>query len=125
MTSALMAEQELTLEMLRVLVGEDHEPVREILVQLLRSEFEVVGAVGDGQKLVEATVLLQPDVIVSDILMPIKDGFSARSELLARQIDVPFVFVTLLDPNVISPAPHNLSYVHKHNLTAELVESVR
>jgi len=92
---------------------------------LLRADFEVVGAVGDGQKLVEAAVLLQPDVIVSDIVMPIRNGFSARLEILARGIRVPFVFVTLLDACMISPVPDNLSYVHKFDLMAELIQSVR
>jgi DNA-binding NarL/FixJ family response regulator len=113
------------LERLRVLVSEDHEPVRGILVELLRADFEVVGAIGDGQKLVEAAVLLQPDVIVSDILMPIKNGFSARLEILARGIKAPFVFITLLDAGMISPFPDNLSYVHKSDLMAELTQSVR
>jgi DNA-binding NarL/FixJ family response regulator len=108
-----------------VVVGEDHEAVRGILMAILRSEFEVVGAVGDGQRLVEAAVLLQPDVIVSDILMPIKDGLSARAELLARGIEVPFVFVTLLDASMISPTPDNLSYVHKSDLAEELSRGVR
>ena len=52
------------MQRLRVLVAEDHESVRNILVELLRSEFEVVGAVIDGEQLVKAATLLQPDVIV-------------------------------------------------------------
>jgi len=113
------------LQRLRVLVAEDHESVRNILVELLRSEFEVVGAVADGAQLVKAATLLQPDVIVSDILMPGQDAFVARDELLSQGIKVPFVFITLMDTRVISPQPDNVSYVHKSDVTQELAKGVR
>jgi CheY-like chemotaxis protein len=113
------------LQRLRVLVADDHEPVREILVALLRSEFEIVAAVADGEELVKTSIRLRPDVIVSDILMPVQDGFNARNELLSRGINVPFVFITLLDARMVSPLPENLSYVHKSDVTAELADGVR
>jgi DNA-binding NarL/FixJ family response regulator len=55
---------------LRVLIAEDHEEVRKMIVSLLSTEFQVVGAVSDGHELVDAATLLNPDVIVSDIAMP-------------------------------------------------------
>jgi DNA-binding NarL/FixJ family response regulator len=113
------------LEKLRVLVAEDHESIRGILVGLLRPEFEIVAAVDDGANLVRATILFKPDVIVSDILMPVQDGLSARTELQSRGVEIPFVFVTLLDVRQISPVPATISYVHKSDVTAELVEGVR
>ena len=111
------------MERLRVLVGEDHPSMRGILVELLSSDFEVVDAVSDGEQLVEAAVLLRPDVIVSDIAMPGKDGWSARTELLNKGIEIPFVFVTLLDPQVLSPNP--VSYIHKLDISFELIHGVR
>ena len=113
------------MERLRVLVGEDHKSMRGILVELLSSDFEVVDSVGDGQQLVEAAVLLRRDLIVSDIAMPGKDGWSARTELLNKGIEIPFVFVTLLDPQIISPGPATLSYIHKSDVAVELIHGVR
>jgi len=113
------------LEKLRVLVAEDHDSVRGILVSLLQSEFEVVAAIGDGEKLVKAVGLLRPDVIVSDVLMPLKDGLAARAELLSMGIEVPFVFVTMMDPHLLSPLPETISYIHKSDLISELNDSVR
>jgi DNA-binding NarL/FixJ family response regulator len=112
------------LEKLRLLVAEDHDAVRGICVTLLQSEFEVVASVGDGEKLMKAAVHLLPDVIVSDILMPAKDGLSVRTELLARKIEIPFVFITLMDVGLVSPLPASVSYVHKSDLTAELIAGV-
>jgi DNA-binding NarL/FixJ family response regulator len=106
-----------------VLVAEDHESVRRILVALLQAEFDVVAAVGDGDELVKAALLFRPDVIVSDIVMPVQDGLSARKELFSRGVDVPFVFITL-DTDLISPDAH-ASCVHKADLTAELTDGVR
>ena len=113
------------MEKLRVLVAEDHDSVRGILVSLLQSEFEVVAAIGDGEKLVKAVGLLRPDVIVSDVLMPLKDGLAARAELLSMGIEVPFVFVTMMDPHLLSPLPETISYIHKSDLISELNDSVR
>jgi DNA-binding NarL/FixJ family response regulator len=107
-----------------VLVAEDHESVRRILVALLRSEFDVVAAVGDGSELAKAAMLYRPDIIVSDIVMPVMSGLAAREALLSRKVDIPFVFVTL-DAGLISPVSRTASYVHKADLTSELVQAVR
>ena len=117
--------QEPAVPRLRVLVAEDHDAVRDVLVSQLRPDFEVVAAVGDGEELVMVTALLQPDVIVCDILMPVKDGYSARKELRSRGINVPFVFVTLMDPLYISRLTEPASYVHKSDLALELNDGVR
>ena len=107
-----------------MLVSEDHESVRRFLEVLLRSQFDVVAAVGNGEELVKSAVLFQPDLIVSDIVMPLMDGLSARKELLSRRIDIPFVFITL-DTSLVFPDPHLISYVHKLDLSTELIQAVR
>jgi CheY-like chemotaxis protein len=114
-----------TFQRLRVLVAEDHDAVRGILVAQLSPNFEVVAAVADGEQLVMATEFLRPDVIISDILMPVKDGYSARKELLSRGIDVPFVFVTLMDVLHTSRVAQTVSYLHKSDIAAELTDGVR
>lgn len=108
---------------LRVLIAEDHESVRGVLVALLNSDFEVVAAVGDGVDLVKAAILYRPDAIVSDIIMPMLDGLSARKHLLIKGIDIPFVFITL-DMGLTSPDSDRASYVYKSDLV-ELPDSLR
>jgi len=51
--------------------------VREALLELLGELGDVVGAVGDGQALVEAAQWLKPDIIISDIAMPKLNGLDA------------------------------------------------
>lgn len=107
---------------LRVLIADDHEVTRAILVMLLNSDFEVIGAVGDGEQLVRAAIFLQPDVIITDINMPLLDGFSAMDELRSRGMEYPFVFVTSLDLPGLVPSIEQgpIGYVHETDLFSEL-----
>ena len=55
----------------RVILAEDHRVVADALRVLLAEYFELVAVVHDGRALVEATERLSPDVIVTDISMPL------------------------------------------------------
>lgn len=114
------------MDRLRVLIAEDHDDLRGIVVAVLSSEFEVIGAVVDGEKLVQAAISLKPDVIVTDIVMPLMDGFSARNELRAKGINHPFVFMTMIDIDEIlsSLVDGAVGYVHKMDLFQELKTAI-
>ncbi len=79
---------------LRVLIADDHEQCRWVMNHILCTECEVVGAVADGRKLVDAAMSLQPDVIVSDIFMPSLTGLQAMAELRERGYEIPFVLIS-------------------------------
>src|SRR5262245_31903772 len=51
---------------------------------LLEPEFDVVGAVGDGQSLISAADTFQPDVIVTDISMPRLNGIEAARLIIQK-----------------------------------------
>ena len=71
-----------------VLIADDHAIVMEGLVALLKEhDFDVVGAVGDGQKLIDAARLLRPDVIVTDLSMPGLSGLDVLGKLKGERID--------------------------------------
>jgi len=61
----------------RVLLADDHPRFPEMEARLLEPEFEVVGKVGNGQALIEEAMRLKPDIIITDISMPILDGIEA------------------------------------------------
>jgi len=86
---------------LRVVVADDNDTIRSAIVVLLCNRFQVVGAVCDGEELVQAASCLLPDVVVSDILMPRMDGLTARNKLIALRRAVPFVFVSTLEKEVV------------------------
>ncbi len=67
----------------RVMLVDDHEIVRDGLSEVLRGAggFEVVGQAGDGAAAVRVAQELKPDVIVMDVMMPLKNGVDACREI--------------------------------------------
>lgn len=67
----------------RVVIADDVADFRELLRLCLTPEFCVVAEASDGQEAVEKARAEQPDAIILDISMPIRDGLSAIPEILA------------------------------------------
>ena len=78
---------------LRVLIADDHPGIRSAIVRVLSNDFKIVGLAGDGEQLVDSAISLSPDVIVSDICMPLVTGPEAMRELRARRVEIPFVLM--------------------------------
>jgi DNA-binding NarL/FixJ family response regulator len=79
-----------------VLLGDDHAIVMEGLARLLKDhDFDVVGAVGDGQALIDAAKRLRPDVIVTDLSMPGLSGLDVLARLKAEGIDSRVIVLTM------------------------------
>ena len=68
---------------IRVLIADDHSVVREGLRMFLGRdpELAVVGEAADGVEAVELSRQLRPDVVLMDLLMPVKDGIAAISDI--------------------------------------------
>ena len=112
----------------RILLADDHTEMLKRVVHLLQSEFEVVGAVNDGQALLEAASKLQPDVVVLDISMPVINGLEAADRLREAGSRAKVVFLTVHEePDFVheSLAKGALCYVVKPRLTSDLVPAIR
>jgi DNA-binding NarL/FixJ family response regulator len=83
---------------LRVVVADDHEPLRRGVVEMLSTDpaIEVVAEAADGAESVEATARLHPDVLVLDIAMPRLDGVEAARRIAARAPEVGILVLTAL-----------------------------
>ena len=111
----------------RVLLADDHPEVIEHLRTVVEREFEVVGAVGDGNALIAAAEALAPDVIVTDIAMPGLNGITAAAEILRRNPAARIVFVTVYNHSVLVQkglATGALGYVLKLRAGDDLVPAI-
>ncbi|MDR7275530.1 SpoIIE family protein phosphatase [Catenuloplanes atrovinosus] len=66
-----------------VLIADDNADMRDYLVRLLQSAGHRVEAVGDGQAALDAARRRRPDLIVSDVMMPVLDGLQLVAALRA------------------------------------------
>jgi len=71
---------------IRVLVVEDSPTVRNRLCDAIAGdpELDLVGAVGDGARAIEACRDLRPDVIAMDMVLPVVDGLAATEHIMAH-----------------------------------------
>ena len=111
---------------LRVLVADDNNDVREGIVGLLDPVFEIVAVVSTGRELVNAAVAVEPDVIVSDLMMPSLTGAEALAMLRAAGYRIPFVLQTTTGRDAQAWLDIGaLCVVDKFDLPSDLVTAVR
>jgi len=79
----------------RILIADDHETMLEEVRTLLHQDYDIVGAVQDGQALALAAQELKPDLIISDISMPVMTGFEAAGKLRAQGVAAKLIFLTV------------------------------
>ena len=82
----------------RVLVVDDDRTICELLAEVLGDEGYRVSVAEDGADALAAAAADPPDLVLTDLLMPVKDGVTLRRRLLAdpRTRAVPVVVVTAL-----------------------------
>ncbi len=82
--------------MIRVLLVDDHDIVRQGLRLLLETndDIDVVGEASDGAEALRAVADLRPDVVLMDIRMPRVDGIEATERLHRDHPEVAVVILT-------------------------------
>jgi len=111
----------------RVLLADDHSPLRERVAALLQPDFDVVGMVANGRDLLTEAARLQPDVVVLDISMPVLDGIEAAIQLRAIASKAKVIFLTVQDrPEFVRAglATGALGYVTKSCLATDLLTAM-
>jgi DNA-binding NarL/FixJ family response regulator len=79
-----------------VLLADDHAIVTDGLARILKeANFDVVGAVRDGQQLLDAAARLRPDVIITDLSMPGLTGLDALARLRTEHIQSKVIVLTM------------------------------
>jgi DNA-binding NarL/FixJ family response regulator len=81
---------------LRILLADDHQPVRRVVKRILESEgWFVCGEASNGREAVEMAVRLAPDAAVIDVSMPELNGLEATRKILQIMPQMPIVILTL------------------------------
>lgn len=86
----------MAMDKIKVLIVDDHAIVRMGMVALINAQpnLEVVGEAKNGELGVKAALKLNPDVIVMDLLMPVKDGVEATRDIIAARPDSKILVLT-------------------------------
>jgi DNA-binding NarL/FixJ family response regulator len=112
----------------RLLIADDHVMFAQGLESLLRDEFELLGTAGNGEELVEATLRLEPDVILVDISMPVLNGFDAVRRIKAGGSETKIIFLTMHDDATLLSEAFRCGasgYILKQAAGEELVNAIR
>jgi two-component system, NarL family, response regulator LiaR len=115
---------------IRVLIVDDHEVVRQGLRFVLEQEpgIEVVGECGDGRSALAAIEELAPDVVLLDLVMPGLDGLGVLRALRDRPARPAVIVLTSFlaeDRTVDAVRAGALSYLPKTTAVDRVVEAVR
>lgn len=107
----------------RVLLADDNDVLTEMLADLLHDECELVGIMRDGCALLKAAEILRPDVIVTDISMPLMSGLEVLRRLKQAGATARIILLTgYQEPQLAASALREgaSGYVLKHNAGDEL-----
>lgn len=111
-----------------ILLADDHPRFPDLGARLLEPHFEVIGKVANGQALFEEAMRLKPDVIVTDISMPILNGIEAVERLRESGCNSRIVFLTIhSDADFVRAclATGAFGYVVKSRIATELLTAIR
>jgi DNA-binding NarL/FixJ family response regulator len=116
--------------MIRVIVADDQQIMREGLVALLEllDDIEVVGDAGNGEHVIRLVQEHQPDVVLMDLKMPVMDGIEATSEITRNHPGVAvLVLTTYADGDSIDSALRAgaLGYLTKDAGRVEIASALR
>lgn len=84
---------------IRILIADDHFVVRMGLVALvnMESDMEVIGEAANGTQVVDIFGKLNPDLVLMDVRMPVKDGIQATSEIRNKFPSARILMLTTYD----------------------------
>ena len=83
---------------IRVLVADDSATALACICRYLEFEgcFEIVGTASDGLRLVQKAGRLRPDLVLTDLSMPLLNGLEATAELRRLYPELRIVVITQL-----------------------------
>jgi NarL family two-component system response regulator LiaR len=115
---------------IRILIADDHAVVRQGLRMFLTldDDFEIIGEATNGAEAVNLARELQPDVVLMDLLMPVKDGITAIGDIRREMPDIEVIALTsvLEDASVVGAVKAGaIGYLLKDTQSDELRRAIK
>lgn len=84
---------------IQLLMADDHEIFRDGFRLMLTKypDIELAGEAENGRELIELAKELQPDVIITDIKMPVMDGIEATKKITEQFPDIGIIGLSMFD----------------------------
>lgn len=114
---------------IRVVLADDHTLVLEGFRHILSDDagIEIVGVASDGRELIKVVRDTHPDVVVTDISMPMLNGLDAGIKLLKLIPDLKIIYLTVSDnPDTVADAMRSgaKGYLLKNSASSELSQAI-
>ena len=115
--------------MIKVLIADDQELIRESLGIILSSfeDIEVVASASDGEEVLDKLKTSRPDVILMDVRMPVLDGVLCTKRVKELYSDIKIIILTTFDDDefIFSALKYGASgYLLKGVSTEELHKAI-
>src|SRR6185295_3794512 len=83
-------------EKCRVLIVDDDEKVRSLLAELIEIEGYEVAVAVDGGSGLDLVAAFEPDVVISDVVMPVLDGIELCRQIKrnSKTADIPVLLLS-------------------------------
>ncbi len=117
-------------ENIKVLIADDHSMVREGIRAFLsnRPGFMIIGEAENGEQAVTLALTLKPDVILMDLVMPVKNGMDAIREIKEKNPAARILVITSFvdDDKVFSSIKAGASgYLLKDSSPQQLMQAIQ
>lgn len=84
---------------IRLVIADDHEIFRDGLALMLskQQDVQLAGQSANGKELLDLVARVKPDIVMTDIKMPVMDGIEATKLLLQRNPDLKIIALSMFD----------------------------
>ena len=111
----------------RIVLADDHQEMVAIVRSTLGEDFEIVAAVEDGRRALDAVLALDPDVLITDISMPELDGLQLAGQIKKAHCRTKIIFLTMHSDSYFVDAAMSLGasgYVTKTLMRSDLLFAI-
>ena len=115
---------------IRIVVADDHEIFRDGFAGLLKKQKDIilVGQAEDGKQLIKVAEETQPDVVLTDIKMPVMDGIEATKYLTEHFPDISVIALSMFndDHYVLDMVEAGArGYLLKNTHKTDIIEAIK